>query len=113
WPALDPRIAWSTLPTPTSDHFIASMTPNAADPTQQINTLEQAASALRALGPQSESGTLLRAKLRPPQLITMLGQDSLMDLALSKLVNEMDIEIRRGLRLGIRGQLNIEFANAR
>lgn len=113
WPGTNPRVAWQTLSEANSSFFIASMTPNDADPARQIAQLEQAALTLHALGPRPDSGTLLRARLRPPELIDMLGQTTLMDLALSKLVRQADIEIRRGLRSGIRGQLNIEFTNAR
>ncbi|HCT44830.1 MAG TPA: hypothetical protein DF699_06435 [Phycisphaerales bacterium] len=56
---------------------------------------------------------LLHATLKPAEVVRVLGDDSLMDLALSKLVDRIDLEIKRGVDSSYRGELRLQFAKFR
>lgn len=113
WPGPKPRIAWVSTNSTNNDLFIASMSPENADPANAISTLQDAALIIDALGEQPPSGVLLRAMLKPAQTLRVLGDASFMDLALAKLVRQIDLEIRRGIESSFRGELNLQLADPR
>jgi hypothetical protein len=112
WPGETPSMSWLTATTLDNDLLIATMGPGASDPAQRVLDIKQAAITLDALGAKRTSGVLMRAHAQPARLLALFGEASLMDLALAKLVREMNIEIRRGIRDGVRGSLELRFANA-
>lgn len=111
WLGQNPRLAWISSPGTTSDLFIATMTPDNADPAGPLRSLRDAANALDALGERSRSGVLLRAMIQPGRMLKVLGDPSLTDLALGKLIRRLELDIRRGVDAPIRGELKVRFAN--
>lgn len=113
WPGIEPRLAWVSSSTSSADLFITSMTPADTDPADALRSIQDAAETLDALGDQPPSGVLLHATLKPAEVVRVLGDDSLMDLALSKLVDRIDLEIKRGVDSSYRGELRLQFAKFR
>ncbi|MFG0246125.1 MAG: hypothetical protein ACF8MF_08775 [Phycisphaerales bacterium JB052] len=113
WPGADPRLAWVSARSSNNDLFVASMTSGDTDPAESLRSIQNAAATLDALGDQPPSGVLLRATLKPAEAVRVLGDPSLMDLALSKLVHQIDVEIKRGVDSSYRGELRLQFAKIR
>lgn len=111
WLEQNPQLAWLTSPSTEHDLVIASIGPDDTDPMQRVIETQQAAQTLEALGAQPPSGVLLRLRMQPAQTLELFNENTIMDLMLAKLVRELGIDVRRGLRSGIRGSMHIDFAS--
>lgn len=111
WLEHNPQVAWLTDPRPSSDLIIGSIGPQGTDPSAHIIKMQQAVRSLEALGAPQPSGVLLRARIQPSRTLELFGESTIMDFVLAKLVREFNIDVRRGLRSGIRGSLEVELSS--
>lgn len=111
WLTQSPQIAWLTTPSISHDYITASISPQHTLPVPSVIEVHQAVLTLDALGADHASGVLLRARMQPARAIELLSDSSMIDLAFAKLVNEIRLDIRRGIKSGLRGTLEIDFAN--
>lgn len=106
----NPRAAWMTSSTKNRDLIIASIGPYGTDPIGYILGVEQTAYTLDALDAAHPSGVLLRVHILPSRALQLIEESDRVDIVMAKLVRELDIEVRRGLRTGLRGSIELDFS---
>lgn len=110
WPGSNPQLAWSTSTAGEHDLTIASFAPDAIDAGEQVRSITLASHAIEAAGPRTSSGVLFRASILPEEAMRIIDDPSIADLAIAKLVRQLNIELRRGVHAPMRGSLRIQFS---
>lgn len=114
WPGPSPRLSWVGARRGDDDLLIASFSTRQADTAAQVRTMRQLAASLDALGAsggRTGEDVLMRGYLRPAQAIELLGAASAVDLAISRLVDRVSCDIRRGSD-GVWGSVSVELRSA-
>lgn len=110
WPGSTPQLAWSTSTAGEHDLTIASFAPESVDTGEQVRAITLASHAIEAAGPRPSSGVLFRASILPEQAMRIIDNPSIADLAIAKLVRQLNIELRRGVDAPMRGSMRIRFS---
>jgi hypothetical protein len=114
WPGPHPNLAWLSTQTRSNDLVIASIGPESSDPTTHAQSFAKAAHALDALDAPRRSGVLFRLNMIPDRTMRLFADANGADLMLAKLVEEIDIDVRRGIDAPVRGRFILtltEFAS--
>lgn len=110
WPGRSPQLAWSTSTAGEHDLTIASFAPQSIDTGEKVRSIALASHAIEAAGPRPSTGVLFRASILPELAMHIIDNPSIADLALAKLVRQLNIELRRGVNAPMRGSMRVRFS---
>jgi hypothetical protein len=111
WPGTNTQLAWATTSTESYDIAIASIAPKPISTSEQVRSVATAAHAIEAAGTRPPSGVLFRARIKPAEAMRIIDNPSIADLALARLVRQLDVELRRGIHAPMRGNLRVRFSD--
>ncbi len=108
WPGQRPSLSWASGTLRDAGALCVSLGGARADTATRVSRFLDAARTLDALSEQPPpSGVLLRGRMRPAQVMELLGDSSSIDSAISRLVGTVSCDIERSPTGGVRGSLTL------